>query len=538
MSRRQKGYQEKSLHQRMERLQEMVETGLASSPQADDIRWLIAVIKTIEATHDKITAMVLDVLEKARTQDQNLSDEWYLEWQAEEGIYDIWIHKWQYALEKALEEHIKTAIAAYHPGTSTMIPVQQTGQTCLKDEEPQTLHVKEATVTHPIVPEDAMISPTMQEVVKIAAAVKDAVELVPEPLPDVGGQPLFPPGSQVPESPEVGGQSLILPGRYLPESLHDGDQDSESLCVGELVPESHLAGGMSSKPPDGGGQRHESLPTGGQVPKLPHLEGQLTKSPRFEGPLPQPPQVDGLTPDPSPARGRSLLPDGGHPVDSQPTGGQSSLPTGSQVSNSLHVGGPSIESSQVGNLLLESFQLGGMQTEPPPAGGHFMFLAGGHLSEPTPARGWVPEILFTGSQSLFLVGGLSLFPDRGHLPESLCAGGLLPVSHRSGGLAPDPPYFGGLSSKPLDEGGQCHGPLPTEGQSFLSAGGQFLFSAGGRTLLLPSGGQQHEPPHARGSLPMSPHVGGILLKSSSLRGHPILPVGGHVLLPTGGRTSL
>ena len=217
MSRRQKGYQEKSLHQRMERLQEMVETGLASSPQADDIRWLIAVMKTIEATHDKITAMVLDVLEKARTQDQNLSDEWYLEWQAEEGIYDIWIHKWQYALEKALEEHIKTAIAAYHPGTSTMIPVQQTGQTCLKDEEPQTLHVKEATVTHPIVPEDAMISPTMQEVVKIAPTVKDAVELVPEPLPDVGGQPLFPPGSQVPESPEVGGQSLILPGRYLPE---------------------------------------------------------------------------------------------------------------------------------------------------------------------------------------------------------------------------------------------------------------------------------------------------------------------------------
>ena len=118
MAPRQKDYQEESLHQKVDRLQRLVEAGL--SPEDDEFIQTRQVARTINDTkkaHEKLDAKVLDcinALQNIRTQDKGQVKIWFEEWQTEVDAFTTWI----YRQENALEDEIERQENAVSPKTS------------------------------------------------------------------------------------------------------------------------------------------------------------------------------------------------------------------------------------------------------------------------------------------------------------------------------------------------------------------------------------------------------------------------------------
>ena len=254
MSTRQQDFREKSLRRKVEKLQKMVEDGLASPLQAVDIRRMTGTIEDIKTAHNSLDTKILDILDAL--QDQNQGKEWFEEWQAEVDFYTDWIYKWQYVLDEAVENHGKTVITASHPQTSAMTPVQQT---CPEDRDLLALHAKEAAMIAPTSQEVTKIAPAGQEVANIVPANEEAIKLVPEP-PRVRGQSSKSPpaGGQFPKLLPAGGQPL-LPARD--HSLLPAEGQSGGF------PKSPPARGLSTVLPADGG-----LPDTFTVPTAKHEE--------------------------------------------------------------------------------------------------------------------------------------------------------------------------------------------------------------------------------------------------------------------------
>ena len=215
----------------------MVGNRLASPPQAVDVRRMIGVIEVIEAVHDKLNAMVLNVLEGTRTEDGDL----------------------------------------------------------------QTLCVKEAAMTSPIEQEVAKIAPTVKDAIKLmpkSLPARGHLSKLPH-VGGQPHEPFLSDGSQVPESSLNEGQ-LSLPaggcplksppagGRFFPPT---GSQVSKLPHAGGLLLESPQVGGMPAEPSHVGGMLPESPPVGGLIPEPPRARGLSPESPRVGDQSHKPPPV-------------------------------------------------------------------------------------------------------------------------------------------------------------------------------------------------------------------------------------------------------
>ena len=91
---------------------------------------------------------------------------WFNEWQVKVDVYTMWIYKWQYILDEAVNNYTKATNAASHPETNAMVPDEQPHSV---NRDPRTLYTREA----------AMTAPTVREITKFASDKKELASIVP-----------------------------------------------------------------------------------------------------------------------------------------------------------------------------------------------------------------------------------------------------------------------------------------------------------------------------------------------------------------------
>ena len=91
----------------------MMEDGLAAPLQPVDVRRMTGAMDDVKTAHGSLNAKILDVLDAL--QDQVQGQKWFNEWQVKVDVYTMWIYKWQYILDEAVNNYTKATNAASHP---------------------------------------------------------------------------------------------------------------------------------------------------------------------------------------------------------------------------------------------------------------------------------------------------------------------------------------------------------------------------------------------------------------------------------------